>query len=500
MPLLPKRRLGGKQPAPAVYVLPSPATRAIADEGWCELLCLSEDARRKHIHWTMVRTNNPQHRQPHELTQEEFFEHLARVYREVYPEPANRHGSILLFGLVVSERHAQSAKEILRDLHHHGATYSSKQHFWRLIAQRSLEHYRIKLHAACHDCYATMFVYLRHSSPKKPAAEIDPSPYLSPDHPRGDELKRLLEASSSSCRARAGHVSRKRSDAPDAPGAEEHQRFRAKDLFSLVGRTGIRTAPALQAHAATLATSGNTMLAEFCTVQGPSLQQFIDSAWSVHEAPTRLAVQAGGLMGKFRTAAAAPCECGGVWAPGALKVLVNNNEDVGVFCRDVCTAIALDCRRGVNMALIGGPGMGKSMIFESMADIFKVSGRPERDSTFPLAGILEAEVLVWHEFAYHKKALAWEDLLAVLAHEIVGIRVPCAKPVQHRNAAPMFYTARKLVAYVSQDAQEMIDYNQAMTERFKIRRWLIPFPMHLRQVDFPRCGPCSARFFLESAT
>jgi hypothetical protein len=63
------------------------------------------------------------------------------------------------------------------------------------------------------------------------------------------------------------------------------------------------------------------------------------------------------------------------------------------------------------------------------------------------------------------------------------------------NAAPMFHTARRLVAYVSQDAQEMIDYNQAMLERFKIRHWLIPLPMQERRVDFPRCGPC-----LESAT
>ena len=43
-----RRRVRGKQLTPAAYVLPSPALRAIADEGFCELRALQEDARRQH--------------------------------------------------------------------------------------------------------------------------------------------------------------------------------------------------------------------------------------------------------------------------------------------------------------------------------------------------------------------------------------------------------------------------------------------------------------------
>ena len=43
-----RRRVRGKQLTHAAYVLPSPALRAIADEGFCELRALQEDARRQH--------------------------------------------------------------------------------------------------------------------------------------------------------------------------------------------------------------------------------------------------------------------------------------------------------------------------------------------------------------------------------------------------------------------------------------------------------------------
>ena len=85
-----RRRLHGKQADPRG----SAAEQAIQDEGWSELVALSGSAKRKHIHWTHVRTDNPEHRQPHEFTRQEFWDHLLRVYKDVYPEPANQTGSI----------------------------------------------------------------------------------------------------------------------------------------------------------------------------------------------------------------------------------------------------------------------------------------------------------------------------------------------------------------------------------------------------------------------
>ena len=49
-----KRRLRGKQPAPAVYVVDGPALQAIADEGWSELTALDEEKRKKHMHFLQL--------------------------------------------------------------------------------------------------------------------------------------------------------------------------------------------------------------------------------------------------------------------------------------------------------------------------------------------------------------------------------------------------------------------------------------------------------------
>ena len=220
----------------------------------------------------------------------------------------------------------------------------------------------------------------------------------------------------------------------------------------------------------------------------------------MREAPQRALAAQATRLGRLQAAAGRmPCVCGGIWAPGASRVLSLNGEDPRAFGHDVCIALSQGAKRGVNMAVIGRPGCGKSMMFEWLDQVFRVSGKPERESSFPLSGILNADVLLWQEFTYTKKTLAFEDLLSVLVGELTGVRVPGAPPVQHRNKAPMFYTARASITYRSGDAEEMADYNLAVSERFKMRRWSVQLRMAERRADFPACAPCAARFYLECA-
>ena len=44
----------------------------------------------------------------------------------------------------------------------------------------------------------------------------------------------------------------------------------------------------------------------------------------------------------------------------------------------------------------------------------------------------------------------------------------------------------------------MLEYNQAMDERFKTRMWSQPLQMSERVPDFPRCGCCFANFILQA--
>ena len=114
------------------------------------------------------------------------------MYKDTYPEAANRTDSIMLFGLVARELHKKSFRMEERNPHNHFIAYTAQQHYWKPVARCSLQKYGVKLHAACHDGYTSMYVYLRCPTPRKPLAELDPSPYFSPDYPKGEHLQRLL--------------------------------------------------------------------------------------------------------------------------------------------------------------------------------------------------------------------------------------------------------------------------------------------------------------------
>lgn len=563
----PRRRLTRKQPVPPHWHAPpapaplgdvqlpiahvlqpaasenadGPALAALADEAWSELRSLDDTVRRKHIHWTHVHTNDLAHQQPESFSREGFWEHLCKVYAEVYPEVANESGSILLFGLVVKERHAESGEASLRAEHHHAAVYCSRQHYWRPVAKRSLEVYHVQLHAACHSGYASMYQYLRAPSLRKPLAEIDTAAYFSLRHPQGETLRRLLEVGAA---AERGHAGRRRPRSSDTADAASSSRLRKRDMYEFVTRTGIRTPIELQAFAQNAAANGDPRYAEFCTIYTEKdLQQLLDSAWSVIDAPSRLADRArqlqtqhatcpahpiharssfGGIeafpahhcvRGKRETralrkvltrpdrlhrAAAAPCRCSGAWVPGALLILANNDEDAPQFAHDIHQALVVGARRGVNVAVVGGPGLGKSTLFEPLLHIFRVGSKPERNCSFPLSSIVDAEVLLWQDFVYSRQVCAFEDLLNILVGEQIAIRLPGHRPVNHRNTAPMFYTARAPLEYHSRDACEAAEQTAAMAERFITRRWTRPLPLHLRRPDFAACGACFARFVLES--
>ena len=85
-----RRRISGKQRVFARHIALSvamaPAEVAVRDEAWSELIALQRDAKRKHIHWTQVRTHNAAHKQPSQFTRKGFWMHLKRVYKETYPE------------------------------------------------------------------------------------------------------------------------------------------------------------------------------------------------------------------------------------------------------------------------------------------------------------------------------------------------------------------------------------------------------------------------------
>ena len=271
-------------------------------------------------------------------------------------------------------------------------------------------------------------------------------------------------------------------------------------MFAFVKETSIRTVQQLREHAHARAQLGDTRLVEFCTVhKAEDLQAYLDGAWAVHEAPARALPSTQGRVARLEHATTWPCSCGGTWTARVAFVLANNGEDVHGFCTDVYSALSLGACRGANMAIIGPPGCGKSTVFEALDLIYEVSGKPQRESSFPFAGVLEAEVLLWQEFTWTPQMCAFEDLLSLMAGEKFGIREPGKKPRQFRNASPMFYTAWEPLTFRGKDPLTMETYNQAMGERFNTRRWARPLPSDGRLRKFPQCACCFSRFILANA-
>ena len=302
----------------------------LADE---DLPFLPRTVKRKYVHWTHVRTRNPQHVQPRAFTRAEFWNHMEKVYKEVYPEAESPTGSILMFGMVAKEQHKKASSTAQRDEHHHAPACCRQQHYWNKIAKVSIEKYNVPLNAVAHNSYLTMYAYLRRPTSKKPLSELDPEPFLSKWHPRGSQLVELLQSSKAAGRLLS---------ARDVQGSKKRTRV---SVFEEVQKHQLRTVVSLQAHAYSEFSAGRAGLAEFCSRQGHKLEDLIINAWSVIEAPQKQNSASETLLSKLASASKElPCECNGLWAHGALKILRRNGIDAGIFRDAVLEALRVGAK------------------------------------------------------------------------------------------------------------------------------------------------------------
>ena len=185
---------------------------------------------------------------------------------------------------------------------------------------------------------------------------------------------------------------------------------------------------------------------------------------------------------------------------GASRVLGNNGENTHTFGRDICRALALGAKRGVHMGIVGEPGSGKSMILQPLESIFRSMPPPEDGSTFPWAGALDAEIFLWQDFEYSAKTMNFMDMLRAFVGERIGVRLPGEKNRKFNNTCPLFYSGLQKIAPTSRGltASSFTKKAKAMDERFTLRQWDQPLPMHLRIPNFPHCARCFSAFMLDN--
>ena len=96
---------------------------------------------------------------------------------------------------------------------------TTMRHYWSKVVKESRK-VGVHLHAVEHHTYGSMYKYLRVPTKKKPLHELDPKPFISPEHPEGDALKELLEKAEV---AAAAWAARGKKQPVAGQGAEEGQ-------------------------------------------------------------------------------------------------------------------------------------------------------------------------------------------------------------------------------------------------------------------------------------
>ena len=494
------RRLRTKQAPPdrARFLRDAVAAKAHALECADDVLqALGQKVRRHHVHFTHTRTKNSSHRQPASFTREEFWKHMEKCYLLAYPNSDSLTGSILMFGCVAKERHAQAWGLQHRDEHHHCPVFCSEQHYWKKVVRISREKFGVYLNAVEHTGYTEMYRYLKEPSQKKRLAELDGEMYISPLHPRGEELAKLLDAGVRSRACRKGDPS----SLADGHRAGRGKRQRVESVFEVIKKHNIQSVGDLESLANTEASAGRVAIAELYTRCGQKFPRMIENARRVIDAPLLAKERSMSLLDKLRRAAKEqPCVCGGTWGPGAVQVLQRNWIDKHVFATAIVRAFELGAKRGVNVGLVGKAGSGKSMLIEPLEKVFTAVGKPQKNSSFPLANIGGCDLLLWQDYKHHEPTVSFTDLLSILVGESVEVRLPGEKNEKVRNVAPMLYSGRVPLSSSFHDLGERTEYDEMMMERFTTFFFTNPIPKAARRPDHPHCGKCCAEFYGSNAS
>ena len=272
--------------------------------------------------------------------------------------------------------------------------------YWRRIRDISDRKYHIKLNAVAHDAYVTMFNYLRCATAKKPIHEIDPTPYFSPEHPQGEDLKSLLAVGAQYVEVRAA---RQKPTVPVDPVI----RSQFGIFFNwVVDRElrGAKGAVQVKSDAVAELKAGRSKLLDFVKKHRASLLDQVDFCWELVDAKSHLE-----RLGKSRVeilieAAAGACgSCAngdGRCASAYEGVLGYQRVSSAGFRHSLFETVRHGRRKGNAFMIVGGADTGKTTLTEPLSKIFKTMATPQADTFCPLQDARGHELFLWQDFRY----------------------------------------------------------------------------------------------------
>jgi len=289
-----------------------------------------------------------------------------------------------------------------------------------------------------HQCYRTMWDYISEHTTKKPASEIDRSPWTSPGHPPIDtlplpsaQLQRAWQARTRQAaqESETDSVSMKIPEFSDLVRSLPSQARDEDDLWTL----------AEEQKAA-----GNRRLHSFMLGRR-DVAQIMERVEKAEAAPKKVKRKAKSrveIMEQVVTDGRCSCSVEGRWHTAAEEVVALNGHDHHELQSAILDALEQGRAKQRNIIIVGDTNRAKSFCLKPLALVFR-SWAPPDGGSHQLADLSGSEVIWLNEFEFDPTFLSWRKLKDFLEGEPLKVAVPKTQGANYvfDADAPVFGTA-----------------------------------------------------------
>jgi hypothetical protein len=248
-------------------------------------------------------------------------------------------------------------------------------------------------------------------SPKKPQAELDATPYLSPGHPPLEEAIRIPRT--------AAAIETRRGDDPDdatngdptpnddskeakAKPVKAKRQTKQIQAFYAIQQLKVTTEHAFLLYAHSEASQNRTDLLDFA-LGHKDLGGFIHKVRTSNPAYLEERARRSGLtpMQKLDDARRSDCMCprgGKTWSEAASEIMTLNGHTREAFARRIETCMKGPDKTTRTLMICGPSNCGKSFLINPLHAIFdNVATKPTAKSSYALQRLIGADLVLWHE-------------------------------------------------------------------------------------------------------
>ena len=443
---------------------------------------------------------------------------IARVVVDVFQRPVHsvQHQARgtkreLEMCVVFRERHVPRPGEVVGPYHWHVALKASDCFRFAPYKRAFAQHHGLATHWSCsHEGYWSVVRYGCMPSPRKPQADLDPSPYpwskTGPHPPLFDVCQEPLTAAAWA-RRREHKVKEAGEKGKPEPRPTE------LDLYPIIVRHGIKNTPddphACERLISWLKQHGTPSMLTFAFKNRQKLNGIIDDVWKWETVDDFLESQGQTRIEALLAAARGPCPCGAAWRARAEEALALNGIDTRAFCNQVLRLLQEGRGEHVSVMVLMGRrgGEGKSFLLAPLRNLYgveHVQATPQKGN-FPLLGLERKKVAVLEEWNMDPEVLALATQL--LWYE--GKPFPITRPqnsgcynghLLYQGSAPIFVTAKEtdlgpLIAQAQQDAVHGTPSEHTMLLR-RLQIWHFWHPLPVRPWTAPKIFECPTCFAL----